>query len=146
MGLLLDPVKAHVDGFRSFLFDGVVCKTFGGGVIDTDGGGRFGISKFVKGGTNGDSILAVEECGSDFGFRGGQHNVAHDIGDGMDGAIDGRIGVGSMGRVRGAVAQKVVSAGAAPCLWLQKIGGVAVDMEDHVTGQIVDGSTRMVGL
>ena len=128
LGLVLDPVKPHVDGFRPFLFDGVVCKTFSCGVINTDRGGRLRMSEFGKDGTNGDSLLAVEECGSDLGFYVRRHNVAHDIGDGMDGAVEGRIGVGSTGRVRGAVAQEVVPAGAAPCLWLRKIGGVAVDM------------------
>ena len=100
LGPVLDPVKAHVDGFRPFLFDGVVCKTFGGGVIGTDGGGRLGMSEFVKGGTNGDSLLAVEECGSDFGLLGRQHNIAHDLGDGMDGAVEGQIGVVSTGQVQ----------------------------------------------
>ena len=107
----------HVDGFQPFLFDGVVCKTFVGEVIDIDGGGWLGISYFGKGGTNGDSLFAVEEGGSDFGFRGGRHKVAHDIGDSMDGAVEGQTGVGSMGPVRGAVAQEVLPAGAAPCLW-----------------------------
>ena len=36
-------------------------------------------------------------------------------------------------------------AGAASCFRLQKLGGVAVDMEDHVTGQIADGRARMGG-
>ena len=35
--------------------------------------------------------------------------------------------------------------GAAPCLWFQKIGGVAVDVENYVTGQIADGRARMGG-
>ena len=74
----MDPVKAHVDGFWPFLFDGVFCKTFGGGVIDTEGVGRGGMSEFGKGDMNGYSLLAVEECGSDFGFCGGRHNVFHD--------------------------------------------------------------------
>ena len=65
------------------------------------------MSKFGKGGTNGDSLLAVEESGPDFGFHGGQHDVDHYIGDGMDGVVEGRVGVGSMGRVRGVVAQEV---------------------------------------
>ena len=74
------------------------------------------MSNFGKGGTSGDSFLAVEECGSDSGFRGGQHNIAHDLGDSMDGAVEGRIGVGSTVWVRGAVSQEVVPAGAAPGL------------------------------
>ena len=106
--------------FDHFL-NGVVFKTFGGGVIETDGGGWLGMSKFDKGVKKGDSLLAVEEGGSNFGFRGGRHNVAHDLGDGMDGAVEGQTGVGRTGRVRGAVAQEVVPASAALCLWFQKI-------------------------
>ena len=68
MGPVLDPVKARVDVFRPFMFDGVVCKTFDSGVIDMDKGSRLGVSKFGKGGTNGDSLLAVEEGDSDFVF------------------------------------------------------------------------------
>ena len=63
------------------------------------------MSKFGKGGTNGDSLLTVEEGGSDFGFRDGRHNVANDLGDGIDGSIEGRTDVGIMGRVWGAVDQ-----------------------------------------
>ena len=88
----------HVNGFQPFFY-GVVSKTFGNGVIVTDGGGWLGMSEFVKGGTNGDSLLVVEEYGSSFGFRGRQHNVAHDLGDGMDGDVEGQTGVGSTGRV-----------------------------------------------
>ena len=113
LGPVLDPVKQHVDGFRPFLFDGVVCKTFSGGVINTDRGGPLGMSKFDKGGTTGDIFLAVEECGSDFGFRGRRHNVAHYLVGGMYEAVEGRIGVGSTGQERGEVAQKVVPTGVA---------------------------------
>ena len=102
-----------------------------------------GISELGKGGTNGDSLLAVEERDSNFALRGRKHKVACDLGDSMDGAVEGRIGVGSIGRVQGAVAQEVVTAGAALCLWLRKIRGVTVEMEDHVTGRIADGRVRM---
>ena len=37
------------------------------------------MSEFGKGGTNGDSLLANEEGGSNFIFHGGRHNVAHDL-------------------------------------------------------------------
>ena len=40
---------------------------------------------------------------------------------------------------------KVVFSGAAPCLWFRKIRGVALEMQDHVTGQIVDGRAMMGG-
>ena len=34
------PIKAHVDCFRSFLFDGVVCEAIGGRVVYLDWSGR----------------------------------------------------------------------------------------------------------
>ena len=34
------PIKAHVDRFRSFLFDGVVGEAVGGRVVDLDWSGR----------------------------------------------------------------------------------------------------------
>ena len=50
-----------------------------------------------------------------------------------------------MCRFQGVVAQEVVPAGAAPCIWIRKIVGVAVYMEDYVTGRIADGRARMGG-
>ena len=63
----------------------------------------------------------------------------------MDGAVEGQTGVGSTDPVRGAVAQEIVPANTAPCFWFQKKGGVAVGMEDHVTGRIADCCARMGG-
>jgi hypothetical protein len=37
-GPVLDPIKSHVDGLRSFLFDGVIRKAFRSGVVDLQGG------------------------------------------------------------------------------------------------------------
>ena len=34
------PIKAHIDLFRSFLFDGVFGKAVGGRVVDLDWSGR----------------------------------------------------------------------------------------------------------
>jgi hypothetical protein len=39
-----DPVKAHVNGFGSFLFDSVIGNTGGGAVVGLDWGGGLGVS------------------------------------------------------------------------------------------------------
>ena len=38
------PIKAHVDRFRLFLFDGVVGEAVSGRVVDLDGSGRLWVT------------------------------------------------------------------------------------------------------
>ena len=75
---ILDPVEAHVDGFGSFLFDGFVGESDGGGVVDLHGGGRLGMTHFDECRSDGDGFLAVEESGSYFGLGGGRHDRLDD--------------------------------------------------------------------
>ena len=53
MGTILNPIKAHVNGFGYFLFDGVIGKTCGIGVFYTERGRRLGVSELGEGGANG---------------------------------------------------------------------------------------------
>ena len=48
-GGIPDPLEAHVNRFRLFLLDGIVCKYHRCGVIYLHGGGDLGMSKFFKG-------------------------------------------------------------------------------------------------
>jgi hypothetical protein len=41
-----DPVKAHVDGLRSFLLDGVVDDALGAGIASLDWGSRLRVPEF----------------------------------------------------------------------------------------------------
>jgi hypothetical protein len=50
--MVFDPLKLHVDGFRSFLFDCVVRKANCSGVVGLHGFGWLGVAKFVKRDTN----------------------------------------------------------------------------------------------
>ena len=88
MGAILNSIKLHVNGFGSFLFDGVIGKTCGSGVVYMERGRRLGVSELEKGGANGNGFLAVEKSGSNFGFVGGGHGTRKNIGKGEDGAID----------------------------------------------------------
>ena len=62
------PIKAHVDCFWSFLFDGAVGKSVGGGVVDLDWCGRLWVPQFSESSAYQYSFLAVDVGGADFCF------------------------------------------------------------------------------
>ena len=45
---VVDPIKAHVGRFRSFLLDGVIGEAVGGGVVDLDWRGRLWAPQFAE--------------------------------------------------------------------------------------------------
>ena len=69
-GVVLDPIKAHVNFFRSFLFDRVVGKSIGGGVVDTDWRRGLGLDDLYKGGPVRDGFLVIHEGSTNFCFSG----------------------------------------------------------------------------
>ena len=88
------PIKAHVNRFRSFLFDGVVGKAVGGRFVYLDWSGRLWVPEFKDQGAYWDGLLTVDVGGSDIGFGDQTHYVRHDLGDGVNGAVDARSGGG----------------------------------------------------
>eukprot|EP00957_Ditylum_brightwellii_P155051 11801961-Ditylum_brightwellii.AAC.1 len=56
----------------------------------------------------------------------------------MDGAVGGRDGFFWFARICWAVTEEEMAAGPAACTRRAEIGGVAVDMEHHATGVVVD--------
>jgi hypothetical protein len=42
--MIMNPIKVHVDGFGSFLFDSIICNARGGAVVSLDGGGGLGVA------------------------------------------------------------------------------------------------------
>ena len=63
-----NPVKAHVDSFGSFLFDGVIGSTGGSAVVSLNGSGRLRMTEFFKANTDRTRLFAVEVDGSKFSF------------------------------------------------------------------------------
>ena len=61
---ILDPIKAHINGFGSLLFDGLVGKTHGHGIVNLDWRGWLWVSQFNEGVADGGGFLAIEERGS----------------------------------------------------------------------------------
>ena len=83
-----------------------------------------------------DGLLAVDVCGSDFDFGSRTHHVGHDAGNGMDGAIEAWTSGGWLGHVSARVSQKIVPTSVAAGSRFGEVVGVAMYMEDHVTGGI----------
>ena len=78
--------------------------------------------------------MGVQEDASDFSLGGRCHNIFDDFGQDVDRAVEG----GS-----GEVAEIKITAGAASCLWVDKVCGVRVEAEDHVTGAVENLSVRV---
>ena len=76
---ILDPIKAHIDGFGAFLLDGIVGKTDGGGVVDLHWGRRLWMPEFGECGSNRDGLLSIDVGGANFGFGCGAHYVAENL-------------------------------------------------------------------
>ena len=89
--------------------------------------------------------MAVDVCGSDFGFGGRTHHVGHDAGNGVDGAVEARTSGGWLGHVRAHVSQEIVPTSAAAGSRFGDVGGVAVYAEDHITGGIPDHGVGVRG-
>ena len=82
--------------------------------------------------------MDIDVCGSDFGIGSRTHYVGHDAGTGVDGAVEAWTFGGWLGYVRAHVSQEIVPTSTSARLRFGEIGGVAVYVEDHVTGGIQD--------
>ena len=132
-----DPVKAHVDGFGSFLLDGVVGDARGSRVVGGHRSGRLLVSEFFEGDSEWACFTTIVEEGSKFSFSGTGKHFAHDVAHDMDGAVVGRSwvsGVWRFGGVLGVAAEVVIAGCTGASLGGGEIGGITVNMEDHVAG------------
>ena len=74
--------------------------------------------------------------GTDFGLGGQTHHFGHDAGYGVDGAVEARTGGWWIWYVRARVSQEIIPTSAAAGSRFGEVGGVAVYVEDHVTGGV----------
>ena len=56
-----NPIKAHVDSFGAFLFDGIVCDAGGGAVVGLDGCGGLRMIHFFESGADGAGFFEIVE-------------------------------------------------------------------------------------
>ena len=81
--------------------------------------------------------MAVNVGGSDFGFGGRTHHVGHDLGNGVDEAVEAWTGGWWLGHIRASVSKEIIPTSAAAGLRFGEVGGVAVYVEDHVVGGVL---------
>jgi hypothetical protein len=82
-----DPVKAHVYGFGSTLFDCFVGDASGACIVGLDGCCSLQMAHFFKCNAEGETVAIVLEYGAEFCFGGGCHDVPHDGANGVVGAV-----------------------------------------------------------
>ena len=75
-------------------------------------------------------FTAVDDSGSEFGFRCGGHDVLNDLGNGEDGAVVGRVGV--------IARHEEMPTGPAAGFGLREVGGIAVADKNHISCSIRD--------
>ena len=138
-----DPVKTHINCFRPALFDGIVDDTGGAGIVDLNRSCGLGPAEFEEGGANGTSILGIVEAGANFSFGCRSHDVTEDVADNVDGSIEGRRGNFWISGWCGT--EEKDSAGTGAGFGLGEVRSVAVDVETHVAGAVLDDSVRMGG-
>ena len=134
---VLDPVKSHVNGSGSLLGDGVVGKFGGCGIVGLDGCGGLWVAHFVEHCSDDFGTVAIQVEGTNFGFKCRGHDILDDGCEDAQGAL-----LWFWFWVWFAT-KKEVSTSAAASLGLREVGGVAVYLEDHVAGTILDAGIVM---
>ena len=81
------PIETHINGLGAFLFDGVRGESYGGVVFQFHVGGRMGMIHFFQCGSDRYSLLTIDVGCSYFGFCHRSHDIVHDFGDTVDGAV-----------------------------------------------------------
>ena len=99
---ILEPVEAQVNGFGSFLFDGVCEDSLACGIVSLEWCGRLWVSQFFQGCSEWACILGIVKGCADFGFSSGGEDIAHDSDQNVDGGIDER-------RVKLGISQEVIA-------------------------------------
>ena len=89
--------------------------------------------------------MAVDVCCSNFGFGRRTHHFVHGAGNGLDDIIETRTSGGWIGYVRAIVTQEIVSTSAAAGSRFGEVGGVAMNVEEHVTGGVPDRGVGVRG-
>ena len=97
------------------------------------------MANFAEQCEDGDGFLSIDIGVTDFGFGGKSHDVGHDFRHGLNRSIETRAHFGRLCRIRRAVAEKIITPGAALCTGCRKVQGVAVDVYNHVTCGVPNG-------
>ena len=121
------------------MFDRVVGEAFRSGVVDADWSEWLRVPEFCEGSAYQHGLLTIMEGGADFGFSGGRHHIVENLGDGLDRAVERGVGDRWLGRVSGLVSKELLTTYMAASAGFGKIGGVTVEVQDHVAIAVADG-------
>jgi len=61
---IADPIEAHIHGFETFLFDGVIDDSTGCAIVHLHGCCRLDMAQFFQGSGNRSDALSIEEQGT----------------------------------------------------------------------------------
>ena len=122
-----EPVEAHVDGFGLVLIDGVVEDTIGGAVFGSDRGRGLFVSQFNEGDLVWDCCTGIEVAYIDFRFSSEGEDILHDDGNSAEGGVE---------EFTIFVAKEEEASCSASGSVGNKVGGITVNVEDHVAGAI----------
>jgi hypothetical protein len=109
-----NPVKAHFDGFRAFLFDSVVGDVSCSAVVRHDGSRSLGMSKFFQADAKWARIFAIVEEGGKLSLGGTGNDFAEDLTENINSAVEWRrrrVGRRRLRGVGGEAAEKVIAGG-----------------------------------
>ena len=127
LDLVAGKKVAHLHRARPLPLQRPVGDADGRRVVDVDGRRRLRVAELLEGELKNSALLDVEEEGAKLGLRRAQRDEFEDGAEDMDGAIqaDGLA-------VAGEPAKEKIPPGPALRPGLRKVGGVRVDVEDHV--------------
>ena len=95
--------------------------------------------EFLEGSAYWHGLLAIVKGGTNFDFSSGRHHAVEDLGDSMDRAVERGFSERWIGRVSGLVVKEILATDTTASAGFRKVGGVTVEVQDHVTGSISDG-------
>ena len=126
---ILDPIESHVDSFGADLFASLVGDGDSSGVVDLDWSSWLRVAHFCEHDADWDSLFAIVEKGTNFSLCCGGHDIADDFGYAKEGTVAFVIAF-----VAGA--KEVVAANTTAGFGLGQVGGITVDSQGHVAGNV----------
>ena len=141
---VLNPVEPHVNGFRPALFNGIVGYPGGTLVVSLNRCCELGMPEFRQGGTQRGGLFGVEKQGTNFCLSGRRHDGSDDAGMDVDCTIDrGRRGGDRWWLLGRCGAKEKIAARAGARVCFGQVGGIAVNVQAHITGGVADCGVRV---
>ena len=126
LGPILKPVEAHINYLGAFLFEIVIHKSDGGGVINLNWYRWLGMVEEFQNLPKRKGFFSILEGGSNLSFGGRLHDVLQNTTMNVNGSI-----WFSFGWVCAVIREEVMPSRTASSLWKRQIRAIGVYMEYH---------------